>query len=387
MTKLYQHIFSITNRGKHKLIRIMGFKFSIRIPHVKYSTLKNKSNLRFAFYVGCDDNRSERYRVNNIVEGLSKRSIPADRYYKNSIKILEKNVNKYNLLMVFRSGDGKDIDYFDEINDLYNSFILNNIPIIYDVDDLLFHHRQDTVSEAVSSLVKKSSMVTVTTSTLANFYKILNNNVHIVKNTINYKQYKLASKIKKYKSNKIRITYQSGTMSHNKDFLECSDAIYRILEENSHVEFHLIGPLELPSKLERFCKQVYKHKYMNYLELQKYVSQMDINIAPLEINDFNNSKSELKIFESALLKIPSVVSPIIPYKECIKDGHNGFIASNTDEWYEKLSLLIRDAELRQKMGENAYKEIVPKYYIENNIDEIIDLYREIIKKTKEEKIK
>ena len=45
--------------------------------------------------------------------------------------------------MVFRSGDGKDIDYFDEINDLYNSFILNNIPIIYDVDDLLFHHRQD----------------------------------------------------------------------------------------------------------------------------------------------------------------------------------------------------------------------------------------------------
>lgn len=48
-------------------------------------------------------------------------------------------------------------------------------------------------------------------------------------------------------------------------------------------------------------------------------------------------------------------------KELIRDGENGFLATTEDEWYENLSLLIDNPELRKKMGMRGRDFVVRNY--------------------------
>ena len=111
---------------------------------------------------------------------------------------------------------------------------------------------------------------------------------------------------------------------------------------------------------------------------------MDINIAPLEINDFNNCKSELKIFEAALLNIPTIVSPLSHTKKIIQNGHNGFIATTLEEWENYFEILINNKKLREEIAQNANSEIVPQFYIKNLINDIIDIYKKVIENAKKQ---
>ena len=59
--------------------------------------------------------------------------------------------------------------------------------------------------------------------------------------------------------------------------------------------------------------------------------------------------------------IPSVASPVGMNKDVIKNNINGFLASDEEQWYENLSLLIADRNMRIEMGANA-RRIAEKYY-------------------------
>ena len=64
--------------------------------------------------------------------------------------------------------------------------------------------------------------------------------------------------------------------------------------------------------------------------------------------------------------IPTIMSPVGVNSEIIKDGENGFLAGTTEEWVEKLSILIDSAELRNKFAINGRKEVENKYSIDAN---------------------
>ena len=379
--KASDRFFSIKNIDEYtKRVNILGLKLNFKRSKIKYSKIK-KSNFKIAFYVGCNDNRSSRYRVDNIVEGLTSKKIIADRYYVSSLDKLIKKTN-YDIVVIFRSGQ-LDRENKDKVFQLIEKCKENKIPVVYDVDDWLVEMGDEITAQTSEEIIKKCSAITVTTDFLANLYSEINKNVYVIKNTINKKQFELSKELLgKEDNDTVRIVYQSGTMSHNRDFLECSDALLEIMDKYSNTEFHSIGHLICDDRFLGFGERFVEHPYMDYINLQKCVSECDINLAPLVINNFNNCKSELKIFESALLKIPTIASPIEPYSNIINNGHNGFIASNKEEWFKYLSELVENKNLRQQAGENAYNEIVPKFYIENEINNITAIYEKIRKDNK-----
>ena len=385
--KFYEHIFSIKNKDNYRLLRFLGVKIRLKIKReIVYSRLwkgdwcdfNENDFLKIAFYVGCPDGRSERYRVDNIIEALEKRNIIGDKYYNSNIEIL-KNRTRYDLLVVFRSGD-TDEDVYDEVMQTIANFRSSGKSVIYDVDDYLLQknrYREKTINN-VRAIIGSCTAVTTTTEYLANLLRGVHDSVYVIRNTINYQQYLESGKLverKKEDSDVVKIVYQSGTGTHDGDFRECSDALLEILEKYENVEIHLIGPLNIRKEFEKYHSRVIRVGYMNYLDLLRYVYGMDINIAPLQINEFNNSKSELKIFEAAMLKIPSVVSATEPYSQAIKNGHNGFVANDTEEWVSCLSQLIENSSYRKSMGENAYSEIAPVFFIENEIKKVEEIYR------------
>jgi glycosyltransferase involved in cell wall biosynthesis len=77
---------------------------------------------------------------------------------------------------------------------------------------------------------------------------------------------------------------------------------------------------------------------------------IDIGLMPLPEDRWAKGKCGLKALQYMALGIPSVCSPVGVNCEIIQDGENGFLASAAEEWVDKLELLIRSVEIRQKLG-------------------------------------
>lgn len=366
------------------------FEYKAKAFSLPLSNLK-----RIAFIDGCPDNRSDRYRVKNVAEAIALKGILVDCYYCLNLNYLLKHVDDYDLLIIFRAK-------YDEkgMAEVIDKFKLENIPVVYDTDDLIFcpeivdqiagikdlsEEKKDSYVHGLMSY-KKAMLCCDAATFTTDFLKrqatnIGVSNTYILKNTIDPRQYALAQKLNKTKiksGEKVKICYLSGTATHNMDFKSAEKALLSLLKEYKNLELHIVGPLELDKAFNEYKKQIKRKKYMNYLSLLKYSAKMDINIAPLELeNPYNEGKSEIKIFESALVKVPSVVSSTDAYSRCITDGKNGYLAKNEEDWYRYLKMLVESKELRESIGQAAYDDMVEKYYINNNIDEIVAIYHKI----------
>jgi glycosyltransferase involved in cell wall biosynthesis len=154
------------------------------------------------------------------------------------------------------------------------------------------------------------------------------------------------------------------------------------MERNDNIEFNLVGILDLDQKFMKFGNRSSK-PLMDYLEMLSYLSRMDINLAPLEMNNiFTASKSELKVFEAALVAVPTIASATDSYAGCITDGVNGFLASSHKEWRDKLERLITDSRLRRTIAQQAEREFVDRYFIQNIVRQATDIYQRIIQDNK-----
>lgn len=350
-------------------------------PEYDMVTEGDKSEYRIkkiAFYNGCVDNRSDRYRVYNIVNALRERNIAVDIYKASSSKYLLKNVD-YDLVIIFREDRYQLLQWKKILKHLRK----RNIPIIYDTDDNIIQNDDYRSTKNVLNIINYVDAITVTTDSLADvFRKKTGKKVFVIKNTISEEQMFLVKKITRITEvdEKVKIVYQSGTSTHNKDFTIVEKALIAIMKKYPNVELNIFGPLQLGEEFEEIMSRIKFYPYMDYRLLQIYVSDMDINIAPLQINEFNNCKSELKIFEAALLGIPTICSPIDPYSAIIEQGKNGYIARTQEDWENVLTILIEDAQLRKKVGNRAKEDFVEKFYIQNEMENVLSVYETIVNK-------
>ena len=78
-----------------------------------------------------------------------------------------------------------------------------------------------------------------------------------------------------------------------------------------------------------------------FRQLPDELARFDINLAPLETgNVYCEAKSELKYFEAALVEVPTIASPTVPYEEAIRHGETGYLARTAEEWFECLDTLV-----------------------------------------------
>jgi glycosyltransferase involved in cell wall biosynthesis len=77
------------------------------------------------------------------------------------------------------------------------------------------------------------------------------------------------------------------------------------------------------------------------------LAHFDILLAPLRDNAFNQAKSDIKLLEAGVRRIPWVASPRPAYKDW---GHGGLFAEKPEDWYAALKRLVEDAALRTQLG-------------------------------------
>ena len=175
----------------------------------------------------------------------------------------------------------------------------------------------------------------------------------------------------------VDIFYGSGTQAHNSDFIDIAlPALTVILQKHSHVRLIIVGYLELPTEFcEKFSQQLVQIPIVKSLpSYWSLLSNADINIAVLNRDDINDCKSELKWFEAACFRIPSIVSKTTNYEDVIKQDFDGIMVENTEEWIAAFDHLITDSDKRTKIGTYAFSRVRRDYAIEKlsaNLETII----------------
>ena len=94
------------------------------------------------------------------------------------------------------------------------------------------------------------------------------------------------------------------------------------------------------------------------------LSDLDIGVMPLFDDLWSKGKCGFKIIQYLGVGTPVVATPVGINRDVVEDGVNGFRASTKEEWHEKLSILIEDAALRERMGREGRKRIMDGYTVE-----------------------
>ena len=94
-----------------------------------------------------------------------------------------------------------------------------------------------------------------------------------------------------------------------------------------------------------------------------------------------NESLSNSILESMAFKKPTVVSDIGGNKEIIKNLKNGFIFNikAKKKIVNAFSSLIKNRELRKKIGEAAYKSVLNNYSLDTCVNKHVTFYNKIIK--------
>jgi len=88
---------------------------------------------------------------------------------------------------------------------------------------------------------------------------------------------------------------------------------------------------------------------------------IDIGVYPLPGDEWVTGKSGLKAIQYMAFGLPCVATEVGTTPMIIRDGENGLLVRNDDEWLSALIRLIDDPALRRRLGEQARKDAVRRY--------------------------
>jgi len=161
----------------------------------------------------------------------------------------------------------------------------------------------------------------------------------------------------------VRLGYAGGSRTHQRDFAQCADAVAGLLAARPECRLVLfrsqdgqhpcLDVEEFPA-LHAVADQIEWRSLVPLERLPYELARLDVNLAPLEVgNPFCEAKSELKVFEAALVGVPTVASPTGPFSRALRHGETGFLAGTPAKWRQALTRLVEDAGLRRQVGRAA----------------------------------
>jgi len=157
---------------------------------------------------------------------------------------------------------------------------------------------------------------------------------------------------------KIHVGYFSGSPSHARDFAIVAPAISRLMRRDPRVVLRVVGFFDSDPQLAALGDRIEVVPLQDFINLQRSIAEVEINIAPLQDNVFTNCKSELKFFEAAICGTLTLASPTFSFRKAIEHGRTGFLVA-PHAWDDALGqavTLVEDRARYEAIAEAAFTE-------------------------------
>lgn len=324
------------------------------------------------------DSSTFRYRVYNpsvfLEDSVKWRGF---YFFENELNDLYIYIEKVSVVVICRMPWSSNLELF------IRQVKKKKVPVAFDCDDLVFDVKKiplvaNTISTDVDSLLLYSAKLymtatfadafVTTNAYLANkLEEMFHKPVYLVSNSFNLEQEEASEHFVNERKTRedsgvFTIGYFSGTPTHKKDLQVCLPEISAFLRKYENCKFCIAGYMDLQNEVRDLLQngKIEFLPFVDYISLQGLISNVDVNIAPLLLNEFTNCKSELKYFEAALVRVVTIASPSYVFSNAIKHLSTGFLCAQ-GEWYACLEFLYESKTTRDVVSQNAYNECIIKY--------------------------
>jgi glycosyltransferase involved in cell wall biosynthesis len=283
-----------------------------------------------------------------------------------------RSIKKYDLVVMYREAILTRSTFFER------RMAKSGVPIIFDFDDAIWVKDVSAGnrwlsfmknSDKIRSILPLVTHVTAGNNYLADFARQYNNNVSVFPSTIDIDKY-----VPMVNTNSVVTIGWVGSHTTVKHF-ELVINVYRDLKKKygHQIAFKVIGD---PS-YENEELGVIGEPWSNEREVELFNS-IDIGVMPLDEDPWTKGKCGMKGLLYMSVGKPAVMSAVGMNTEIIEHGVNGFIPVGEKEWFDVLSLLIEDAELRKDIGNRGRQTVVNKYSYQRYRDEYLKLYHRVM---------
>jgi L-malate glycosyltransferase len=242
------------------------------------------------------------------------------------------------------------------------------IRLIYDIDDLIYLPRASRANRFLTRLrkedrivriLKVADQVIVCTSHLERFAAGHNTQITFISSTIDTDIYR--PRHHSTRENDVTIGW-SGSHS-TAEYVHLLEPVMRELARRFGIRLLVIGDAS-------FCMPGVSVDARSWdLDRETLdLAEMDIGVYPLPNEEWVLGKSGLKALQYMGMAVPVVATRIGAACDFIEDGVNGFLASSHQEWIEKLSRLVREPELRRRIGLAGRQTVEERFSVRVNAD-------------------
>lgn len=266
----------------------------------------------------------------------------------------------------------------------------DKIRTVYEIDDNVFklhrghwHHSHERLSgraQAIRRCIRAADAVTCTTPALAELIEPWNRNVHVVPNHIDAAALSImpdrgmpipGGDLGRWPAPPGVLVGWGGSATHALDWAECWPGLQRVLRENARAFLATMGGLkpvpDMPGVLPKQGHMKWTPDMAdNYMTYYARVGRYHIGLAPLERNEFNESKSYIKALEYAALGIPTIASSVPAYQAFLAGSGAGLLIERPDEWRGAINDLVNNGELRSAMS-YAARDLAGRHTIQRNV--------------------
>jgi glycosyltransferase involved in cell wall biosynthesis len=249
--------------------------------------------------------------------------------------------------------------------------------LVFDFDDAIYTVDQ----EKVSKMIKLSKLIIAGNEHLKNYSNQFNKNVYVVPTSINTDAWKPLPK----KGKDEPVIGWIGTHTNLK-FLNILVKPLEKLSQKYDFIFKIISAFDFPQYTPPDFRGVHveRVKWSLNTEIQE-LSEVDIGVYPLPDNEWARGKCGLKTLQYMAMEIAPVCSAVGINNLMFKDRFNGFLIRKEDEWFKKLSLLIKNEALRKSLGKNARATVEETYSLRSNGEKLANILKTLDEKRNREK--
>jgi glycosyltransferase involved in cell wall biosynthesis len=244
--------------------------------------------------------------------------------------------------------------------------------MIFEIDDLLdeipknnpaYSRQYTNIKQRLEKSIHLCDRLVVSTQPLKDAYEKYNSDTQVVPNFLSFSVWGHLNS-KRNMSKKPRVGW-AGSPFHTGD-LKIIESVVKAFKDE--VEWVFMGMYPENTK-------EYIHEYHPAVSLDSYPEKLaslnlDLALVPLEINNFNEAKSNLRLLELGILGWPIICSNAYPYRKAPVT-----IVENTKKaWSNALRQKLNNMEDTHKEGDILRQWVLDNYILENNLDLIVKSY-------------
>lgn len=220
-----------------------------------------------------------------------------------------------------------------------------------------------------------SDLVVCSTDTLASKFKSATGGSVVINNYLPDSIFGIHGK---QHTGRIRIGWAGHTRTHPNDLPVVGNSIRNAVRK-SKAEFVVLGGG--PQVAEQVRLETTQFRTLTSAPLTTYyktiADNFDVGIAPLELTEFNEAKSWLKMLEYAGTGIPAIGSATTENIH-LYDAGIGLIAQTHGDWNRAISLMISSDRKREKLGEDSRKIVKEKFTYSKNAWRWAEAWRSVL---------